>query len=130
MSIIERRLVDYKNISSEYIELEYIQSTGTQWIDSGVNCTTANIVAEFDGVSYNTIQGASGYNGIFGATGGSPSPRWYVTRHSTKWNVGWSSGYSGYVEIGTCDDNRHLFRLQNDASGTHFYIDGVEIIKK
>ena len=68
-------------VPSEYKSVEYIESTGTQYIDIGIK---ANQKTGFDIVYYtnNELSGSTGYGSIFGARQGSASREYQLSTYS------------------------------------------------
>lgn len=111
-------LVSNTTLTAHYLtyeEVSYIQSTGTQYIDTGILPTLGTrlvVDCKFNDLSV----------GRFGAYGNQDSGRrFYFGVINSQWIVGYGDG-SGYNHtVGTANLNRHTFEI-ND---TNFLIDGV-----
>ena len=79
-------------IPSEYQQVEYIESTGTQWIDTGAYITkNTSFSCDFAMVRNDGY----GYCSIIGGTSG--TMRAFIAQHKIFFNVGNSSYYSDYT---------------------------------
>ena len=102
-----------------YTQLEYIESTGTQWIDTGVVPKSTTKV-EFD-VQYSANESANYHNG-WGSSGDQEAFLWGYGK-SGKFYASVSSDWtSSHLENYALDLNRHKYELQ---SGSQKF-DGVE----
>ena len=98
-----------------YTQLEYIESTGTQYIDTGIvpnQDTSVRLDAQY--LDYN-----SGSNGILFGARTSSTANVYVVQRLTAgdWNMGYNNGS---VIVGTADTNRHIFYKNKQYQ----YLDG------
>lgn len=104
-------------LPDEYQEVEYIQSTGTQYINTNYKITpNTEIIVDgmIIGNGYFAIAGRAGYymSGIYGNSS------------TSKICARWRNGASSNLTVATSEDigeNRHTFKLNKTA----FYIDNV-----
>lgn len=97
-----------------FTRLEYIESTGTQYIDLGVNCTR-NIEFELD-VAFTEITGST--KTIIGATtNGNQS---MIAVNSNEYYVRWAEGTG---VNGNIDTSFHTFKLENNE----LYFDAIYV---
>ena len=114
MSMFHELMMKKKGMPSNYQEVEYIESTGTQYIDTGIK---GNINTEFvcDVAFTDITSGRFGslteLNGIF--------YRYYFGVVSSNFAGANSSTYNHSISI--ADTNRHIFKLNNNG----LYIDNV-----
>ncbi len=95
-------------------EVEYLESTGTQWIDTGVNTATIS--------QYITDTAMLGV----GAEGSNVAPYIFIGIHASKVFYGYV-GMSSPTAI-PADNARHIFEAANTGvvANDGFYIDGVK----
>ena len=119
---------EQRNLPEGYTELEYIESTGTQYIDTGIQAGTTSFGVEIDYYieslpsSIAAIMGNEkstnfpwiGY--VTGASGGLS-----VTMGATD-NQGWTRLYGGVSR----DTGRHSFKFTNNYSQANLIFDGVD----
>lgn len=112
----EQTVVVKRSIPDEYQEVTYIQSTGTQYIDTGI-IPTSSSKAE---VKYAVNAVGNAGSGIFGsADSGSPSTRFQIYQNSNI-SLGIGGGYASMTE----DTDIHVSVL--DAKNLKVYHDGIE----
>lgn len=99
-------------LPKEYQQVEFIESTGTQWIDTEVIPT---ITTEIE----STIQFTNTASGRFGSY--DSNGRFYFGVVSYKWVCGIGGPNNYYHNLGTADTNKHTHKLNS----TGYYIDGV-----
>ena len=96
-----------------YKELEYIESTGTQYINfqfpSASNIDVTANVLHTDGTNEQILWGEAGIQFLYTITAG--------------WKV-WKQGV-GNVGIGALG-TQHTFTIKTTASGVEYYVDGVK----
>lgn len=91
-----------------YTELEYIESSGTQYIDTGYTPTSNTIwETDFQFVGDQSSSGKDG--GLIGSYDGSRFHFGYLTGSS------WHMGVGNYGNFGTADNNRHLFVIRGSG---------------
>ena len=100
-----------------YTRLDYIESTGTQYIDTGVN-TRYGFIAEYE-ISYNTT---SGYQTPIGTIDGNTIRRYLAWRSSYE-----EFGFNGYYNIGnTPQANRwYKYKISTISGNGYVYIDDL-----
>ena len=98
----------------EIVPIEYLESTGTQWIDTGVNTATIS--------QYITDTAMLGV----GAEGSNVAPYIFIGIHASKVFYGYV-GMSSSTAI-PADNDRHIFEAANTGvvANDGFYIDGVK----
>ena len=105
-------------------EIEYIQTSGTQYIDTGIVQITRNfeltIVAQWTGSTVDDFESFFGYLG----TGSNSTPRFNLGKYMSNWFFGTNSTTLTGV---TPDGNKHTFFVTGNASSNSesFYLDGV-----
>lgn len=103
-------------VGEKYFEVEYLESSGTQYIDTGINATlTMKINVVFQALTLASDK----Y--IFG-TGDSDYDRFYFGLYQSpvKWLIG-----SGYYAVGSnADSNKHDFSL--DLVNSRYELDGTQ----
>ena len=104
------------NLPSGYTELEYIESSGTQWIDTGYTPNQdTSVMLDAQYINYN-----SGTQGILFGARTSATENVFVIQRLTAGN--WNMGYNAAsVIVGTADTNRHMFYKDKQYQ----YLDGV-----
>lgn len=109
----------------EYQQVEYIQGTGTQYINTGVTMSVNNLAIEITAaVTSNVYSSLDGV--LMGCYGGS-SHRLYVFIKSSgdtnagKIRLGIGAGY--YTDSTKVDTNKHVWKV--DMKNLTAYIDGV-----
>lgn len=114
MSRREHALQTQSPLPPEYRQLEYLESTGTQYIKTGVsgNNTNFRIVLDIAWVDYSTWQtlgfGMSN-NGLvtrIGVSGGASSTLFYTAQTSGTWVTN---------TCASADTSRHIFDLQSGS---------------
>ena len=107
-----------------YTQLEYIESTGTQYIDTGVT-DVADSKFELDAQQTEIL---SGFPTLLGAHVATPTATYNVVfgyGSSNKFYTQVGTGGQGYTTFLSQDTNRHVFRLTTGAtSDILFEIDG------
>ena len=109
-----------RGLPEGYTKLQYIQSTGTQWINTGMalNTATDDIELVFEADSY-----TSG-NSLFGARASTTSNVYsFAISSSLKYRVGWGAS-SPTLDI-DADTNKHTLKIEHN--GGVFKLDGVTI---
>lgn len=81
--------VGWARLPDEYQEVEYIQTTGTQWIDTGI-IPTENVYQ----VSTKVVTTVTEQNIILLGTGS--NPYYHLTPYANKWYIGQSGGEGGF----------------------------------
>lgn len=111
-----------------YQQVEYIEGTGTQYINTGVYLSVNSLAMECDiQLTTNSYAGStSAY--LFGGYGGS-SARFFVLCYASggsnpkRLSLACGSGYR--VESSNADTNRHVFKI--DMANTKVYKDGTSV---
>ena len=117
MSLLERRRALMSQNREKYVFVEYIESTGQEWIDTGV---IANGNTKVD-VDFQLVEVTASF--VFGSRAGSTN-RTYTFSVGNMSNGGEfvsAYGSSGNMVIATADTNRHIV-MKNHRST---YFDGV-----
>ena len=105
-------------------EIEYIQTSGTQYIDTGIVQNTRNfeltLVLQWTGSTANDFETFFGY---FWQKIDSLYPRFQVFKYNGKWTFGTNSTNITSVSV---DGNKHTFFVTGNASTNQesLYIDG------
>ena len=95
-------------LPDDYIQLEYIQSTGTQWIDSGVKANQDTVVEiEFEITGNETGNGA-----VFGARANSSSKCFDVWTKCGNGKIGCQVGNSGSKNCNTTQEANIIYKLK------------------
>ena len=104
------------NLPSGYTELEYIESSGTQYIDTGYTPNQdTSVMLDAQCINYN-----SGTQGILFGARTSATENVFVIQRLTAGN--WNMGYNAAsIIVGTADTNRHMFYKDKQYQ----YLDGV-----
>ncbi len=104
-----------------YTHLAYIESTGTQYIDTGnkLNTNTDDIEIIFQAVSDRTP--VPNMN-LFGARGSTTSMAYTLGVNSGGWRFGWGNSSPS---VGTADTNKHAAKIEHNNGVLK--IDGVAI---
>jgi hypothetical protein len=106
-------------LPSGYTRLEYIESTGIQYIDTGIyptNTTETMVVGQYTELSNN--------DSIFGALE-SNGRNYYglgLANSGTEWRLWYGSGTAPWVFFGVPDTSKHTFLLRNKS----LYIDNLD----
>lgn len=102
-----------------YRQVEYIQSSGTQYIDTSVKVKTTTKIS----IDYQMAGYLSGnFQGIMGIQGSSASHRFYVAASSTnKQQYGLGNGYGEYTE----DNDRRSVIV--DGQNKQVFVNGVYV---
>ena len=109
-----------RGLPDGYTKLKYIQSSGTQWINTGIalNTATDDIELVFEADSY------TGGNSLFGARTSTTSNVYsFAIASSLKYRVGWGAS-SPTLDI-DADTNKHTLKIEHN--GGVFKVDGVTI---
>lgn len=116
MTLLERRRALMSQTGEKYVFVEYIESTGTQWIDTGI-CPDGNItlVADYQYTSYSSTSSLVGVRGNSSSNYQSMYVLWVRNN-----NLEVSHGDLLNNKIATADTKRHLLERNK---GT-IYIDG------
>lgn len=109
----------YRTKLPYYCEVEYIESTGTQYIDTGVYLTNNHTVE----IDYQLTQAQQSRGGIFGLlNGGTNKPRFGTLTSPSNYNLEMGYGSSNaYYQLGVPDTNRHTLKQAKNKA----YFDGV-----
>ena len=105
-----------RGLPAEYTRLEYIQSTGTQYIDTGIKQQDGDEV----GLVYKQITLDTSYRNLFGAAASGSSGAFFISQTS-------STTYVGNVSNGNIprDTNKHtLSWVTTSSSSQNVVIDG------
>ena len=105
-------------ITKPYTELEYIESTGTQYIDTEVKLTNNHSVA----VDYQLTEAMQNRKGIFGVLVSNMTARFgaILSPSNSYLEFGYGAG-NMYWQYGLPDTNRHYYEQRQHES----YFDGV-----
>ncbi|MBR5904605.1 MAG: InlB B-repeat-containing protein [Alphaproteobacteria bacterium] len=101
-----------------YTQLEYLESTGTQWINTGI-IPRKNIKVDIDLQLKSVVSGRY----IFGSW--NPYAQYYMYISNGKWQWGWSSDYQ--TTSINADYNRHNFVLYSDEVYSYIVLDNTVI---
>ena len=105
------------NFSKEYEQLEYIESTGTQYIDTGIKSSNEiSIISEFSSAN---IEQQRCY--VFGVYGNSNERIQFS--YSNPEFLGWYSQYSNSNKLFSLDTEKHIINV----SKGNFVLDGTSI---
>lgn len=106
-----------KNLPNEYTKLEYLESTGIQWIDTGIKLNN-NSSVELD---YQLTQAVQSRKGLFGGLGDGTSKRFgaLLSPSNNQLESGYGSGNEFY-QLGLPDTNRHVIKQEKNL----LYFDG------
>ena len=107
------------NLPAGYTELEYIESTGTQYIDTGIYST--DVIETMVVGQYTEVSGNASIFGVLESNGNN----YYglgLADSGTKWRLWYGTGGSPWVIFGTPDTNKHTFLLKNKS----IYIDNLD----
>ncbi len=114
--------VEERMYLGEFIPLEYIESTGTQYIDTGIRpIDITEMIADFAFTNANLRSSA-----IVAAVKLSDNLCNYVGEHSVFNGFGenWGSTSAGYTRFGVSHDtNRHTWKV--DTTTFEFYLDNI-----
>lgn len=95
---------EQRNLPSEYTQVEYLESSGTQYIDTGIVLKSKATVTTVG----QSVQGSttSGPYSFWGFMGSDTLPRWGWSIFSNRWlpDLNTTSQYAG-----TADTNKHTF---------------------
>ena len=106
---------DKVKVFDKYIELEYIESTGTQYINSDITTLTAPFVVE---VAYDKTNTETSDQSLFGARGIGKYPNIYQNYYETAFGTTSSNTATG-------NDGKHIL-VSDSSSG--FYKDGTKLL--
>lgn len=113
------------NLPDEYQRVEYVEGTGTQYIDSGITPgSNTDIELKFN---YTTTDLTSSSSRIFGSRGiGSSDRCFYIGLNNTRWYINYNntSNYSLGIDWGKIDTNIHIIK----NNGVEFYFDGTNVV--
>lgn len=104
-------------------EIEYLESTGTQWIETGVNTVVGNLTFE---VKYQFPNGTSGYKGL-GYTTGSQAQAFYGLNNNeaTGLYACFGNNTSSLQKQMSSDKTAiHVFKVEIINSVIYYYLDG------
>ena len=85
-----------------FTELQYLESTGTQYINTNVYYQTNDVYRQVIDMQFKSL-GSGQFSGIFG--GG------YFGIAGSKWSVGGTGGHESGITNVSADTNRHVFDL-------------------
>lgn len=112
-------------LPDEYQQVEYLEGTGTQYIDTGVMpSNNTNIELKY---KYTTTDLSSSNSRVFGSRGSGSSDRcFYIGLNNTRWYINYNnvSNYSLGIDWGEVDTNIHILKNNGGA----FYFDDVNVI--
>ena len=101
-----------------YTQLDYIESTGTQWIDTGMTADDSSVFT----VDFMLYKAPMTYAGIFGSrtiTGYAGASMFYVATNPTSYNCSFGrNDISSTPVFGHIDSSRHILELS--SSGAFF----------
>jgi len=109
-----------------YTRLEYLQSSGTQYIDTSIAPKTFDYEITTVG-TFNTT--SSGPNVMWGylTSGDGMVPRWILSTYMDKW----LPSPNGTTEVGVADTLKHTFvnmvYMENETPTSRFYVDGSQL---
>jgi hypothetical protein len=115
---------EQRNLPSGYTQVEYLQSSGTQYIDTGVvlkSKATITTVGQFMSIS------SSNPISIWGFMGNSNMPRWGCSVYTNMWLM----DLNFTASQGNANTNKHTF--VNETNGTTTYdslVDGVALYEQ
>ena len=105
--------IDSAGLPSEYQQVEYIQSSGTQYIDTGISCNNdTGIEADIQQVSYNT----NNWSVWIGSLKTTSDGYWIHLGQASRdrgLRFSWGAGAGTYVytNISSSDFNRHKYQI-------------------
>ena len=92
-------------VGPDVVEVEYIESTGTQYIDTGITSGTQGIRVTGD-VLFTSITYWDGHNAVFGSLGDANGMSQLLTLDHTNWQTRWCrTGSPQYVRTGSVSAN-------------------------
>ena len=103
--------------SANYTPIEYLESTGTQWIDTGIKPTKntkINIVLQLTALREDYVFGFFDSNGQY----------YLYVNVNGQWQWGWSSQYRN---IGKADTQKHNIKIYSEAGISKIEIDNIVI---
>jgi hypothetical protein len=106
-------------VPSTYTQLEYLQSDGNQYIDTGLIVNGDTDVS----VDLQLLE-TPGTRYVFGSYTSSAQYFLYLASGGSAYQFGWHSPYNNF---GTVDKDRHIIRLHNDGSYAYMDIDGTNV---
>lgn len=112
------------NFEDLYQPIEYIQSTGTQYIDTGITPSASNILEIQMDIKLN---GTTGDQTLFGISTENHYCLNAMTGSST-WQFGTSNGWSNLTDSSTCNTNRHIILCHYQIGSQYVNIDGTRKI--
>ncbi len=116
MTLLERRRALMGQTGEKYVFVEYLESTGTQWIDTGIYPDgNTTLVADYQYTSYSSISSLVGVRG----NGSSTYKNMYVIWVRDN-NLEVSHGALLNNKITTADTKRHLL----ERNKGNLYLDG------
>lgn len=95
-------------LPDDYIQLEYIEGTGTQWIDSGVKANQDTVVE----IEFEITGNETGYNAIFGARTNSSSNCFLAWSKCGNGKIGVQIGNSGSKNCNTTQAENVIYKLK------------------
>ena len=114
----------YDNLNNDYVEIEYLESTGTQYINTDYY---ANSLTEID-ILFENKEGISGWNGIFGARDGNVKEGKTFCLFANGSNSSLALNY-GNVDTSTISGTNASNKSNVKNIGTTFYYNDTEIKK-
>jgi len=95
-------------LPDDYIQLEYIEGTGSQWIDSGVKANQDTVVE----IEFEITGNATGYGAVFGARTNSSSNSFLAWTKCGNGKIGVQIGNSGSKNCNTSQALNVVYKLK------------------
>lgn len=118
---------EQRNLPSEYTQVEFLESSGTQYIDTGIvlnSKATVTTVGQFL-----SLPQAATPSSIWGFMGSSSNlPRWGCATLLVSTNNRWLMDLNNTLASGTSDTDKHTFVNETDGTTTYnSFVDGNSI---
>ena len=108
-------------LPDDYIQLEYIEGTGTQWIDSGVKANQDTVVE----IEFEITGNETGYGAVFGARTNSSSNCFLAFSRCGNGKIGIQIGNSGSKNCNTSQSLNVVYKLK--ASNGNITVNGDSV---
>lgn len=121
---------EQRNLPSWYTQVEYLESSGTQYIDTGIVLNSVATIEMVAQLNTSSVTGVTSFWGFIGPSSSGSIPRWTTAIYGNKWLMDLNITQWDYSNA---DTNKHTFVnssfYNNNDLCYQATIDGVDVFQ-